>query len=292
MYGRSETLQQERDYWLRESARPGTPIPVDFSEGKNTLAQARVVSVALSQEDTQALLQEVPKAYQTQINDVLLTALIQSFTPWTGGNSLLVDLEGHGREDLFEDVDLSRTVGWFTAIFPIYLHVDEPTNVGEALKTIKEQLRRIPNRGIGYGVLRYLRSEILASGPHQPQSEIRFNYLGQTDQGFQDFSVLGLAAESGGLERSLAGRRSYLLDISGIVVGGRLRLNWTYSEAIHRRATVETLAEKFIESLHALIIHCQSSEAGGYTPSDFSEANVSQHELDNLLAKISQTTDN
>ncbi len=104
-------------------------------------------------------MQDVPSVYNTQINDVLLTALIQSFAQWTGERSLLVDLEGHGREDLFEDVDLSRTVGWFTTLFPIYLQLEEVDRPGETLKSVKEQLRRIPNRGIGYGILRYLNKD-------------------------------------------------------------------------------------------------------------------------------------
>ncbi|MEO1348693.1 MAG: amino acid adenylation domain-containing protein [Cyanobacteria bacterium J06635_15] len=287
-YGQSEALQQESDYWLRQAGHTVIPIPVDFSDGENTVAVASVVSTALSQADTQALLQEVPQAYQTQINDVLLTALLQAFAQWTGSCSLLVDLEGHGREDLFDDVDLSRTVGWFTTLFPVHLQLEDLTHLGEALKTIKEQLRRIPKRGIGYGVLRYLNDKTLTSWLHQPQAEIRFNYLGQIDQGFQGALGLALGSESGGAERSLAANRSYLLDINGIVAGGQLRLNWTYSKAIHQRATVETLAERCMEALRSLITHCQSSDAGGYTPSDFQKARVTQKDLDQLLSQINR----
>ncbi|MFL9458755.1 condensation domain-containing protein [Tolypothrix bouteillei VB521301_2] len=125
----------------------------------NTTASSATVSLSLNEEQTRALLQDVPSVYNTQINDVLLTALIQSFAQWTGERSLLVDLEGHGREDLFEDVDLSRTVGWFTTLFPIYLQLEEVDRPGETLKSVKEQLRRIPNRGIGYGILRYLNKD-------------------------------------------------------------------------------------------------------------------------------------
>lgn len=287
-YGQSEALQQELDYWLRQACQTVSPIPVDFSDGENTVAIASVVSTALSQADTQALLQEVPQAYQTQINDVLLTGLVQAFAEWTGSRSLLVDLEGHGREDLFEDVDLSRTVGWFTTLFPVHLQLENLTDLGEALKTIKEQLRRIPQRGIGYGILRYLNDKKLVAGPDQPQAEIRFNYLGQIDPGFQASLGLSLGAESGGTERSLAGNRSYLLDINGLVVDGQLRLNWTYSKAIHQRATIETLAEGCMEALRSLISHCQSSEAGGYTPSDFQKARVTQKDLDQLLSQINR----
>ena len=287
-YAQSEALQQEWDYWLRVARRQIAHIPVDFPGNDNTVARAGAVSVALSKEDTQALLQEVPKAYQTQINDVLLTALVQAFAQWTGEHSLLINLEGHGREDIFDDVDLSRSVGWFTTIFPVLLDIGESASPGDALKAIKEQLRSIPNRGIGYGVLRYLKGGGTTSWQHQSQAEIMFNYLGQTDQLFQESSLFALAQEPDGPGRSLRGSRSHLLDINGIVAGERLCLNWTYSEAIHQQATIENLAQSFMEALRSLITHCQSAEAGGYTPSDFQKAKATQKDLDQLLAQINR----
>ncbi|MCG8367381.1 MAG: hypothetical protein MJA27_29095, partial [Pseudanabaenales cyanobacterium] len=122
----------------------------------------------------------------------------------------------------------------------------------------------------------------------QSQAEIRLNYLGQTDQPFQESSLFALAQEPDGPGRSLRGSRSHLLDINGIVAGGRLRLDWTYSEAIHRRATIENLAQSFMEALRSLITHCQSPAAGGYTPSDFQKAKATQKDLDQLLAQINR----
>jgi non-ribosomal peptide synthase protein (TIGR01720 family) len=234
-------------------------------------------------------LQEVPHAYNTQINDVLLTALVQIFAEWIGERSLLVDLEGHGREQLFEDVDLSRTVGWFTTIFPVLLELGKVSHTGEALKSVKEQLHRTPNRGIGYGLLRYLSQDAAMRFKLQgfPQAEVSFNYLGQLDQVLSKPPVLGLAKESSGPEHSRLGSRSHLLDVNGFVAEGRLQLDWTYSKNVHQRATVERLAQGFMEALQSLIAHCQSPEVGGYTPSDFPEAELSQEELDELLGEIS-----
>ncbi|NEQ20420.1 MAG: amino acid adenylation domain-containing protein [Microcoleus sp. SIO2G3] len=282
-YAQSEALQQELDYWLTQSRRQIALLPVDFPGGDNTVAHSNTISISLSQEETQALLQDVPAAYQTQINDVLLTALVQAVKQWTEESLLLVDLEGHGREEIFEDVDLSRTVGWFTTLFPVLLDIGAASSPGDALKTVKEQLRNVPNRGIGYGVLRYL--SIRNSGM-ETQAEIRFNYLGQSDQVLSNSSLFAPAQESSGSGRSLQGSRAYLLDINGIVAGGQLRLDWTYSEAIHRRDTIEKLAGRFIEALRSLIAHCQSKEAQGYTPSDFPQMQLSQDELDELLAEL------
>ncbi|OUL26113.1 non-ribosomal peptide synthetase [Nostoc sp. 106C] len=284
-YAQSAILKQEFNYWLTQLEKPISPLPVDYAEGKNMVAEARTVTVSLSQQETQALLQDVHQAYHTQINDVFLTGLVQVFAEWTGENSLLLELEGHGREDIFADVNLSRTVGWFTTHFPVLLNLGTGEDLGNALKSVKEQLRSIPNRGLGYGVLRYLSDEG-EKLQGLPQAEVLFNYLGQTDQVMSQSSLFAPAKESTGSARSLRGSRVYLLEVVAIVAGGQLQVNWTYSEAIHQRATVEKLANSFIQALRSLITHCQSPEAVGFTPSDFPQAKLNQQDLDKFLAKF------
>ena len=134
-----------------------------------------------SAEETRALLSEVPSVYHTQINDVLLTGLLQALCGWTGERSAVVDLEGHGREALFEEVDLSRTVGWFTSLYPVRLEWPLSQNVGETLQGVKETLRQVPRNGIGYGLLRYLspEAEVKRRLMKAPQPQISFNYHGQ-----------------------------------------------------------------------------------------------------------------
>lgn len=287
-YADSAALQQEKDYWLSIFTGKITPLATDYQGGENAIANAETLSVALTPQQTQALLHEVPQAYNTQINDVLLTALVQAFARWTGNHTLLLDLESHGREGDFQHIDLSRTVGWFTSIFPVLLDLEKISQPGEALKAIKEQLRSVPNRGIGYGVWRYLKADSVDSIQSLPQAEVRFNYLGQFDQVLSESSLFGLAKESSGSSHSLRQNRHYLLDISGFVVGGELTMSWTYSRQIYQKTTVENLAQGFVEALRALIFHCQSNEAGGYTPSDFPKAQLNQKNLDSFLAKLNR----
>jgi hypothetical protein len=156
----------------------------------------------------------------------LLTALVQAFARWTGQDLLLIDLEGHGREEILEGLNLSRTLGWFTSTFPVLLDVRGIEGPGEALKAIKEQLRQIPHRGIDYGLLRYQRgeTEIASKLRALPQSEVLFNYLGQLDQIWSASSVLGLAPESGGPHRSPRGTRRHALEINGGVHERQLQL--------------------------------------------------------------------
>jgi amino acid adenylation domain-containing protein/non-ribosomal peptide synthase protein (TIGR01720 family) len=284
-YAHTPALHSEIDYW-QKAVKSVTPLPIDYPGGENTNATARTISVSLGRQETQALLQDVPVAYRTQINDVLLAALVQTFAQWTGQPSLLIDLEGHGREEVSEDIDLSRTVGWFTSIFPVLLDLEKASNPGELLLTVKEQLRNIPQRGFGYGVLRYLsdRQEITAVQP-----EVVFNYLGQLDQVLPESSLFQLTQEYGGIEQSLQSRRTHLLELNGSISQGRLQMNWTYSENLHRHSTIEKLAQGFLAALRDIIAHSQSSDAGGFTPSDFAEFQQSQwnqSDLDAIAAVI------
>lgn len=153
--------------------------------------------------------------------------------------------------------------------------------------SVKEQLRCIPKRGIGYGLLRYCCNdrEIIEKLRNQPQAQLIFNYLGQFDRVLHQSSLLRLSGETYGQIKSPYGTRSYLLRVSGKVLEGKLQMSWAYSENLHRQATVESLAQRFMEVLRSLIAHCQSSETVSFTPSDFPEAELSQEELHKLLMK-------
>ncbi|MFB2919272.1 MULTISPECIES: amino acid adenylation domain-containing protein, partial [Aerosakkonema] len=293
-YAKTQTALAELDYWLTQLNSHNSPLPVDYPTEivENQIADTAEVTVSLSAAQTTALLKEVPSAYNTQINDVLLTALVQSFAQWTGQTSLLIDLEGHGREELFPDINLSRTVGWFTSIFPVLLKLEQAESPGKSLKSIKEQLRYIPQRRIGYGIIRYLNEDETTRQQLQqlPQAQVSFNYLGQFDQMLSAFPILGLAKESSGSPVSLQGNRSHLIEIDGFVANGELQLSWAYNTKIHQSATIERLANSFIEVLTAIISHCLSPDTFGYTPSDFPDADLTQAELDELVESLTPRT--
>ncbi|XYI02620.1 non-ribosomal peptide synthase/polyketide synthase [Sorangium sp. So ce1128] len=282
-HARSESVRRELPFWLSLSSPPA-PLPVDLPGGHNTMASAKRVEASLSVEETRALLQDVPQAYRTQINDVLLTALGQAFAPWTGSRRLRVDLEGHGREEFEEGLDVSRTIGWFTTLFPVDLTLPERP-MGEVLKAVKEQLRQLPSRGLGHGLLRYLSQEAATEEQLRalPRPEVTFNYLGQLDPLLSGSARFRMADEPTGEARSPRGARSHLLDIEGWVLGGQLRLRCIYSGALHHRATIEALTERMLEALRAIIAHCRSAEAGGRTPADFPLAALTQADVDRLV---------
>jgi amino acid adenylation domain-containing protein/non-ribosomal peptide synthase protein (TIGR01720 family)/FkbM family methyltransferase len=281
-HAQSEAVLDELDHWL--SIAGTDRIPVD-KDGANTEESAQSVTVALTADETRALIQDLPAVYRTRINDALLTALAQAFNL----NTLLIDLEGHGREQFVETVDVTRTVGWFTTIFPVVLPAtsDDP---GANLKRTKEQLRQIPREGFGYGLLRYLSrdSSVVDQMRELPRAEVCFNYWGQLDQMFP--STLFRAGLYRGFNRSPKQTRTYLLEINSSIVNGQLQTAWCYSENVHRRSTVENLANRFIAALRALIAHCQGRDALVYSPDDFPDVELSEHQLENVLAELDLTS--
>ncbi|WP_289355733.1 non-ribosomal peptide synthetase [Paenibacillus sp. S-12] len=284
-YATSDKVLIEADYWLDEKRKHIPSLPVDFIHGENMNATTQDIMVELPPEETQMLLQDVPHAYRTHINDVLLTALLLAISDWSGHDKLLLHMEGHGREELFDEVDLSRTVGWFTSMYPVLLERSSKRELGAELKSVKEQLRLVPNNGIGYGMLRYMGSKEQAQMLEAlPKPQVSFNYLGQFDQVLSsgEDGLFGQAPERTGSEQSLQEKRAHLLDITGLVAGGSLRLTWTYSENLYLSESIEQLAVLYMEQLRAIIAHCRLPESRGVTPSDFPLARLTQEQLDQL----------
>ncbi|ESA35631.1 amino acid adenylation domain protein [Leptolyngbya sp. Heron Island J] len=289
----SPHVKQELSYWLDKFKDVHiSPLPIDSGDvNNNSEATVKTVSLALESEETKALLQEVPLAYQTQINEVLLTALALSFEQWTKSAALLIDVEGHGREELFEDLNLSGTVGWFTAVFPVLLTLGNKDSLSDSLKQVKEQLRQIPNCGVGFGAVKYLSKD--SDAGHQlkslPKSEVSFNYLGRFDQVLPEVNHLQIVPEMLAADRGCNNPRRYLIDVNSYILKDQLRVDWTYSEKVHQAETVADLAQNFLHHLKGLIRHCQSPDTVGYTVSDFPDAGLNQQEFDEIIAQAIET---
>ncbi|MFG7945303.1 amino acid adenylation domain-containing protein [Streptomyces cacaoi] len=247
------------DYWRSVIDRARVQLPMDLP-GANTVSVQSAVSASLSEEDTRALLQRAPGMYRTQINDVLLAAFARVLERWTGHGRVAVNLEGHGREELFDDVDLTRTVGWFTAIHPVALELPEDESWPATMRAVKRQLRAVPQRGVGYGALRYLAP---ADGPahalaEAPEPQISFNYLGQAGAGTGDGTdgadgLLDTRTGTDGQDHGPRQERNHLIDVVAAVDEGRLRITWYYSAGIHRASTVEALAEDYTATLRSVL---------------------------------------
>ncbi|MFI5587249.1 amino acid adenylation domain-containing protein [Amycolatopsis sp. NPDC051758] len=250
-FGASAAGEAEARYW--SDLPPGAPLPVDHRPNEaDTVADTRMVTVTLDPAATEALLRRVPAASGYRINEVLVAALGLTITRWTGDDRVLVDLEGHGRGPLL-DADLSRTVGWFTAVYPVSLGLPASRHGRDVLATVAETLRAVPNGGIGYGLRP--RPEL--------QPEVIFNYHGQLS-GSPDETAARTTSELADLTLTRSGRcaRSHPLELSVAVQGGRLRVSWMYSARRHEEPTVRRLAEDHLADLRTLIAECTTVPRG------------------------------
>ncbi|QWF85966.1 non-ribosomal peptide synthetase [Amycolatopsis sp. CA-230715] len=272
----------EPAYWqaVERAVESCGALPVDAA-GANTVASMRTVSVRLDRDATHAILRQVPPVYRTRVNDVLLSALARVLGEWAGSDAVAVELEGHGREALFDDVDLSQTVGWFTTHFPVALAGPGRDDWGAWLKAVKESLRAVPGGGLGYGVLRYLTGNENGLGTGA-RPQVAFNYLGRFDAVDESGLYRGWCPNPG-RERAPGQERDHLLEISGMVRDGVLEFEWAYSATIHHERTAHGLASRFVEALHEIVRHCARTGAGGRTPSDFPLAPLGQHEIDAIV---------
>ncbi|OAE15932.1 hypothetical protein A2T76_14750 [Pseudomonas brenneri] len=291
-YAQNGALLDEVEYWQQQLNGVATDLPCEHPDASLHNRHSRNLQVGLSQAQTRQLLQQAPAAYRTQINDLLLTALARVVGRWTRRDDTLIQLEGHGREELFDDIDLTRTVGWFTSIFPVKLSA--AGTLEQSIKHIKEQLRAIPKKGLGYGVLREMGDKTVQqtlSG--LPQPRITFNYLGQFDASFDaaQGALFAPCGESAGAEQHPDAPLANWLSINSQVYGGELSVSWLYSSQMFDEQTIERLADDYILELTALIEHCCQPDNQGTTPSDFPLAGLNQRQLDALTVKAAEIED-
>ncbi|MDH6108606.1 amino acid adenylation domain-containing protein/non-ribosomal peptide synthase protein (TIGR01720 family) [Kitasatospora sp. MAP12-44] len=266
----------ELPYWQQTLAGPGTRLGGrDLDPLRDTVGSVRSLEITVPVAD---LLTTVPAAFHAGVDDVLLTALALAV-----GGDLLVDLEGHGREEISAPTDLARTVGWFTRIHPVRLAAgtDRPA---AALKRIKEQLRAAPGNGLGYGLLRYLNPETAAALADLPSARVSFNYLGRLSVGQssgEPWSLVG--GLGGGADADMA--MPHALSVNAFVLDGAdgptLRANWSWPGDLFTEDQVRDLAEAWSRALTEL---AQAAPQGGRTPSDVPLVHVTQQDIEELEA--------
>lgn len=279
-YADSDQLKSELAYWQMNTPPTSKPIPVDIEGGLNTEESARTFSLMLTKDETDLLLRDIHHSFKTRIDDILLSALSRSLAKWSG--TTLVDLEGHGRHPLLKEHDISRTVGWFTCVYPMILGDIEPEiHVEDVLKQVKERYRGIPKGGIGYEILYYLAEKSIREQiASKPRAQVSFNYLGQFEQVLEKHQLFKISEVNTGPGRDLSGIRSHLLEIDCMIVDKKLYIEWKYSSNKHLPETIEQLANGFVHNLKHIIQYCQTNDHIFFTPSDFPLASIDQKKLD------------
>lgn len=273
------------EYWQKIDPS-ALPSLAGTAEGHRTcFRNYRSLPLSLSAEETARLLTQANWAYNTEINDLLLSALVLAMDEALALPEVLLTLEGHGREEILDDADISRTVGWFTSAYPVCFEAKE--TVEKTIKHVKESLRRVPEKGVNFGLMRYL-----GMVPHlwSLNPEITFNYLGQFDNlmGAEPSErLLSGAPESSGPSVHPDNENASLLDITGIVAGGKLQITLSYNTVCLAGERMQALRTAYQQKLSELIAHCCELDEQSHTASDFGlEGEFASEEDFELLADL------
>ncbi|WP_253735759.1 amino acid adenylation domain-containing protein [Paenibacillus sp. FJAT-26967] len=275
-YG-SERALEHLDYWKSVAENAEDSLAADFPSDDDRLAVCDTLIRELSEQETSKLLGEANTAFRTHAGDLLVASLAMAVSAITGKNKITIELEGHGREELFENMDVSRTVGWFTSLYPVNLLMAETKTAG-IIKSIKGQLRSIPNKGIDYGILAYGSGSIPKTGG----SLLRFNYMGEIDNHLHS-PVLAIAGDDTGRDTCPSNRLSCLADVVAMITDRRLQIRMTYSTAMFSRDTMDELIQVFMQRLAEVIQLGSDRGQADFTPSDFETVKLAQEELDVLF---------
>ena len=280
-YAGSYDIKKELKYWEGIEDKDIKSLPKDKESEGSVIGDVRKVSVQLNEEETENLLKNVNRAYNTEINDILLTALGLTIKQWTGYEDILINLESHGREEIIKNVDITRTIGWFTSQYPVVINTDSE-DISMVLKNTKDSLRRIPHKGIGYGIIKYLYDGEIN---FKLKPEISFNYLGQFDEDINNeiFSMSNLDA---GSLVSLKNKNLYSLDFLAILINKKLNLNISYSSKEYNQETINELINNYKNNLIRIIEHCLNKENCEITASDITKEQISLRDLKPYLNEI------
>lgn len=287
-YANNKQLMNEVSYWRNIENTPISPLPKDHEITNDKVGNSELLTSIFAEEETEKLLRQVNQAYNTEINDILLTSLGLAIKDWSGIDKVLINLEGHGREQDLLNINIARTVGWFTSIYPVILDLSRTDDLSQQIISIKENFRQIPNKGIGYGILRYLTpQEAKGSIVLNRKPEIIFNYLGQFDQSINKDEFQSSRLSSGNTVSQQA-ERSYTIEINGVIVDGKLSITFDYNKNEYDKTTIQKLANSFNKHLKSIIEHCITKEEAQITPSDTSVRKFDLKEFNNILNEFEE----
>lgn len=287
-YANSEQLHREKAYWCKQLSRKIDNIFECQPTTSIDSYEIHTISFKVDKENTSKLLGECNKTYRTRIDELLLAALFHAHCVFHGKPSLRVDIESHGREAQFTGLDVSETVGWFTAIYPLIIHQDEVSDIGSIVKVIKEINRAVPNKGIGYGVLKNILEDVDIHHYERSNSRgILFNYLGQLDNALNNGHAFYQAGELIGLSNNPKNPPIFPLELNCMVIDGQLIINLSSTSEQSEIFKILEFSKSFENSIYGCIQHCLNSQ-GSYTSSDFPLIRVDQSVINAVIEKQEQ----
>lgn len=275
LYNTLQNFRLQEEYW-KNIQSSDNKLPRDFAEENIFIRDANKISEELSEEKTNFLL-KVQNTYKVNVNTILTTALALSLKEWTGKNDFVIELENHGRH--LENTNASRTIGWFTAMYPAKIEVSD-NNIEANLIAVKEQLSKIPDLGIGYGINKYMNLSLNDKKELIP--EIRFNYLGQFGQELSN-SLFSYSAIQHGMESHPDNRMTAKIEINMFVINGKFCTEIIYNTMQYKEKTMLWILDSFFKNIINIIEYIQTENNVYLTPSDFDSVELDQQELNSLF---------
>ena len=269
-------FNEEKQYW-QSILDKDINYPIDFNEGEDVVKTSNAITRELDESTLNDLTKKVNEIYNIDLNEILIISLVLTVNKLTNEDKVKIELERHGREMVNDYIDVSRTVGWFTSMYPAYFNVDY-TEIDNNIKSLKEQLRNIPNKGFNYSVLKFIKKELVDKG----NKYIRFNYLGDFDN-ILNKEELNLSNINFGLNSDKGNSLTALIDIDAMVVNGRLRISATYSRNRFKDETIQKFIDSYLDILRLILDKCGNKDLKQFTPSDFTTVGISQEDLDSLF---------
>ncbi|RIU88361.1 non-ribosomal peptide synthetase [Oceanobacillus picturae] len=273
---RKKDFEEEKVYWNTISEKH-FKYQADFNNEKDIVSTSSVLSYELNEDTTNNLIKKVNEIYNIELNEALIIALALTINKSSNDKDIVIELERHGRENINDYIDISRTVGWFTSMYPANLKI-EHDEIDTNIKSIKEQLRSIPNKGFNYSILTYLNKELKGVG----SNNIRFNYLGDFDN-IISAEGLNITDIEFGLDSDEENSLTSLMDISAMIVNKKLKISITFSLNRFENGTIHRFIDSYIDTLKLILDHCINKTFKEFTPSDFDIVDISQEDLDNLF---------
>ena len=287
-HARSKQVAATAEYWERLADRAANlkRLPRDWENGPDTIGASAVVEVAWSKEETAALLEQAGRRYGVAVQDVLLAGLVEAIGDWSGSSRVLVEMEGHGREEIDEPLDVNRTVGWFTTIYPALLERVMGDDAGERLQAARSQTPSA-RAGMSYGLLRYMSEDgVLRGRLAALKPEVSFNYLGQFGQASGSDTFFRFALESSGPRQDWRERRSCPLEFTCVIEGGRLTIRCRYSSNLHGRATIERVIERYHQVIQQWMAPVTNGSVSRRQMKTSAQVDLDPNEIESLLSNV------
>lgn len=274
----NNNFDNEKAYW-EELVDKYISYPVDFSKEQDNVKSAAILHSYIEDFELEAFIKKANEIYNIELNEALTIALVLTINKLINSKDIVIELERHGREAINDYIDISRTVGWFTSMYPACFSLpDSSLGLDSSIKLLKEQLRNIPEKGFNYSILKYLKHEL----KEENNKYIRFNYLGDFDNIINSESLSFTNIECG-LDSDAENSLTALMDITAMIVNAKLRLTITYSENRFKSQTIESFMNSYQETLKQIFEFCSGKDIKEFTPSDFDAVEISQDDLDALF---------